>query len=194
MAGKKTGKRLLTWVLVLVMALSLLPLNALAEENDVPENTNPSIVESEENRGAHLVKSATKNTDDTYKIQLESWVTGKVEQTTGSAPLDIVLVLDQSGSMEGKKLSKLKEAVRNFVATINQNVKDNNVEHRICLLYTSKGILCQSGYCAGEDTTQRPFQETGWKLCRDVSKAERGRRDLHPWTERGRLSLRRAGL
>ena len=31
MAGKKTGKRLLTWVLVLVMALSLLPLNALAK-------------------------------------------------------------------------------------------------------------------------------------------------------------------
>lgn len=30
MAGKKTGKRLLTWVLVLVMALSLLPLNVLA--------------------------------------------------------------------------------------------------------------------------------------------------------------------
>ena len=34
MAGKKTGKRLLTWVLVLVMALSLLPLNALADEAD----------------------------------------------------------------------------------------------------------------------------------------------------------------
>lgn len=33
MAGKKTGKRLLTWVLVLVMALSLLPLNALADES-----------------------------------------------------------------------------------------------------------------------------------------------------------------
>lgn len=32
MAGKKTGKRLLTWVLVFVMALSLLPLNALAED------------------------------------------------------------------------------------------------------------------------------------------------------------------
>ena len=30
MAGKKTGKRLLTWVLVLVMALSLLPVSALA--------------------------------------------------------------------------------------------------------------------------------------------------------------------
>lgn len=41
MAGKKTGKRLLTWVLVLVMALSLLPLNALAE--DIPTEYNPTI-------------------------------------------------------------------------------------------------------------------------------------------------------
>ncbi len=41
MAGKKTGKRLLTWVLVLVMALSLLPLNALAE--DIPTEYSPTI-------------------------------------------------------------------------------------------------------------------------------------------------------
>ena len=34
MAGKKTGKRLLTWVLVLVMALSLLPVNALAKPSE----------------------------------------------------------------------------------------------------------------------------------------------------------------
>lgn len=33
MAGKKTGKRLLTWVLVLVMALSLLPVSALAKQD-----------------------------------------------------------------------------------------------------------------------------------------------------------------
>lgn len=38
MAGKKTGKRLLTWVLVLVMALSLLPLNALAENGGSPHD------------------------------------------------------------------------------------------------------------------------------------------------------------
>lgn len=39
MSEKKVGKRLLTWVLVLVMTLSLLPLNVLADEatasNDV---------------------------------------------------------------------------------------------------------------------------------------------------------------
>ena len=43
MSEKKVGKRLLTWVLVLVMTLSLLPLNVLAEnysaENPVPEGT-----------------------------------------------------------------------------------------------------------------------------------------------------------
>lgn len=134
MAGKKTGKRLLTWVLVLVMALSLLPLNVLAAENGVPENTNPSIVKSEETRDAHLVKSATKE-GDTYQIQLESWVTGKVTPTTESAPLDIVLVLDQSGSMaENGKLDSLKDAVKNFVETINADADKHDVEHRIAIV------------------------------------------------------------
>ena len=141
MSEKKVGKRLLTWVLVLVMTLSLLPLNVLAEENGVLENTNPSIVESKETRGAHLVKSATKNTDDTYTIHLESWVTGKVEQTTGSAPLDIVLVLDQSGSMaENGKLKSLKDAVTDFVAAINADAAAHKVEHRIAIVgFASNG-------------------------------------------------------
>lgn len=86
-------------------------------------------------KGAYLVKSATKNNDDTYKIQLESWVTGKVEQTTGSAPLDIVLVLDQSGSMaENGKLSSLKTAVSDFVAAINEDAVAHDVEHRIAIV------------------------------------------------------------
>ena len=36
MSEKKVGKRLLTWVLVLVMTLSLLPLNVLADEAEEP--------------------------------------------------------------------------------------------------------------------------------------------------------------
>ena len=140
MSEKKVGKRLLTWVLVLVMTLSLLPLNVLADEGDTAGNTNTDTKCSTENSGANLIKSATKNDDGTYTIQLESWVTGKVEQTTGSAPLDIVLVLDQSGSMEGSKLSKLKEAVRNFVAAIDKNATDNEVEHRIAIVgFASNG-------------------------------------------------------
>lgn len=133
MSEKKVGKRLLTWVLVLVMTLSLLPLNVLADEGDTAGNTNTDTKCSTEKSGANLVKSATKD-GDTYKIQLESWVTGKVEQTTGSAPLDIVLVLDQSGSMEGEKLSNLKAAVTNFVAAINADADAHNVEHHIAIV------------------------------------------------------------
>ena len=133
MAGKKTGKRLLTWVLVLVMALSLLPLNALADELDMAGDPDTSRTQSTEENGAHLVKSATKD-GDTYKIQLESWVTGKVKPTTGSAPLDIVLVLDQSGSMEGDKLDSLKKAVSDFVDTINADAAAHDVEHRIAIV------------------------------------------------------------
>ena len=133
MAGKKTGKRLLTWVLVLVMALSLLPLNALADELDMAGDPDTSRTQSTGENGAHLVKSATKD-GDTYKIQLESWVTGKVEPTTGSAPLDIVLVLDQSGSMEGDKLDSLKKAVSDFVDTINADAAAHDVEHRIAIV------------------------------------------------------------
>ena len=140
MAGKKTGKRLLTWVLVLVMALSLLPLNALAEELDMAGDPDTSRTQSTEENGAYLVKSATKD-GDTYQIQLESWVTGKVEQTTGSAPLDIVLVLDQSGSMaENGKLSSLKKAVSDFVAAINEDAAAHDVEHRIAIVgFASNG-------------------------------------------------------
>lgn len=39
MSEKKVGKRLLTWVLVLVMTLSLLPLNVLADEIPEPDNS-----------------------------------------------------------------------------------------------------------------------------------------------------------
>ena len=135
MSEKKVGKRLLTWVLVLVMTLSLLPLNVLAVEGDTAGNTNTDTKYSTENSGANLVKSATKNADGTYTIKLESWVTGKVEQTTGSAPLDIVLVLDQSGSMnENGKLDNLKNAVFQFVNKIKQDAADHSVTHRIAIV------------------------------------------------------------
>ena len=42
------------------------------------------------------------NSDDTYTIRLESYSTGTVTQQTTTKPTDIVLVLDQSGSMADK--------------------------------------------------------------------------------------------
>ena len=164
MSEKKVGKRLLTWVLVLVMTLSLLPLNVLADEFDAAGDTNTDTKYSTKDSGANLVKSATKNADGTYTIKLESWVTGTVEQTTGSAPLDIVLVLDQSGSMnENGKLDNLKDAVFQFVNKIKQDAADHSVTHRIAIVgfaSDKKDGMSNSG-TVSPDSSQSSWINTG---------------------------------
>lgn len=92
MAGKKTGKRLLTWVLVLVMALSLLPLNALAAGGS----------ETDSGSGMNFDKRLVDDKPDgdgNYTIQMTAQATGTTTTTTTVKPMDIVLVLDVSGSM-----------------------------------------------------------------------------------------------
>lgn len=119
MAGKKTGKRLLTWVLVLVMALSLLPLNALA--TDGPETGGGS--------GMNFDKQLADDKPDgdgNYTIQITAQATGKEVQTTTVKPMDIVLVLDVSGSMdEGFTETTYKEYSSETPNSEFWNVKDN---------------------------------------------------------------------
>lgn len=95
MAGKKTGKRLLTWVLVLVMALSLLPLNALAADGSETDSSSGMIFTKQ-------LVSDEPDVDGNYTIQMTAQATGKTTTTDKAVPMDIVLVLDQSGSMKDK--------------------------------------------------------------------------------------------
>lgn len=53
-----------------------------------------------ESNGIAYAKRAIINDDGTYTIDLETFVTGEVTQTFESVPVDVVLVLDVSGSME----------------------------------------------------------------------------------------------
>lgn len=67
---------------------------ALAEE--APEETPGGTTE-----GMEINKTATLNTDGTYQITLEAYATGETILIPGKAkPVDVVLVLDQSGSMD----------------------------------------------------------------------------------------------
>lgn len=62
------------------------------------------------------------NTDGVYTITLESFVTGSVTITNESVPADIVLVLDNSGSMaDNNKMANLKTAVKAFIDAIQHN-------------------------------------------------------------------------
>lgn len=98
MAGKKTGKRLLTWVLVLVMALSLLPLNVLADESQATVFT-----DAEAAREATGVKASKKRSESdskgNYTITLSVEGTTTTSETTNDLPADVVLVVDTSASM-----------------------------------------------------------------------------------------------
>lgn len=65
MSEKKVGKRLLTWVLVLVMTLSLLPLNVLAEEADEAAALQMSDEDNSDDRSLMPTK-------DTYTITFDA--------------------------------------------------------------------------------------------------------------------------
>lgn len=131
MAGKKTGKRLLTWVLVLVMALSLLPLNVLAAGG--PETDGGS--------GMDFKKELLPNQPDgdgNYTIRMTAQAMGKEVETTKVKPMDIVLVLDQSGSMEdkfsdGTRQSAMKKAVNCFIGEV-AGKYSNEADHHMAIV------------------------------------------------------------
>ena len=123
-------KKFLALVLTLAMALSLVPVTALAA-GDTPVRT----VESDGTSGVKVIKTATpeKNGNGKATINMEAYVTGKVTTTTQYIPLDIVLVLDQSRSMKDN-LSQLKSAATDFIKTITEDATTHSVDHRIAVV------------------------------------------------------------
>ena len=117
MYEKKVGKRLLTWVLVLVMTLSLLPLNVLAAEvsgegTDVVYgyDTGSGWLKDENGTGTDPitnvegVDSVSKTAEPTgnsneYTVTLQVQMHTTTETQTSYAKAATVLVIDTSGSM-----------------------------------------------------------------------------------------------
>lgn len=91
-------KRGLALLMCICMIFTLLPFSALAETGVASDAEPPVSVESSGDNGVKLKKTVTKQDDDTYKVTLEQYVTGTVTQGTVT-PIDVVLVLDVSGSM-----------------------------------------------------------------------------------------------
>jgi pilin isopeptide linkage protein len=121
-------KRGLALLMCICMIFTLLPFSVFAED---PVDDG-SHTHSEAN-GVVMDKSVEKTGEDTYTVTLEQYVTGTV--TEGKAtPIDVVLVLDVSGSMkEGfgngytKKIDSLKNAVNKFIDAIAAKNKDSKI-------------------------------------------------------------------
>lgn len=108
----------------------------------------PSLADTGETQddGLELTKTVTPKADGGYTVRLEAYTTGTVNTSTTTKPCDIVLVLDQSGSMadnfsgEGTdneadtRQYAMKQAVNTFIDNVAKKAKDEGVEHRIAIV------------------------------------------------------------
>ncbi len=98
MKGK--ARRLLSWVCVLALCMSLLPVTALANgTNGYAENTYNDKESAQEATGVTANKTVRPNEDGTYTVTLSVEGYTQDSSTTQDLPADIVLVVDTSTSM-----------------------------------------------------------------------------------------------
>lgn len=140
------SKKILAMLMAVAMAFSLLPVTALAVDGtQTPANaTQPrTSVTTDTEDGVHISKKVEKAADGNYNLVMEAYVEGNTEIVASSRPLDIVLVLDVSGSMDNwqgwgtTRIASLKSAVKNFIDEVaKKNIaKDGKlVGHRISIV------------------------------------------------------------
>ncbi len=120
-------KKMLAVVLAIVMVVSLLPVIAAGAED--------TVVFTKE-----LIPAGN---GQPAKIKLEAYVKGTVSATSGGRPTDIILVLDQSGSMDDSiavsdtqsksKLAIMKEAVQVFAEEVADLNTANDDRYRMAI-------------------------------------------------------------
>lgn len=151
-------QKFLAALLAVVMLFTLVPVMSVsADETDSAGDAETTInVDSEGyivttalQDDMTLRKKATLEDDGTYTIDLEAWATGDPVYATirNGLPSDIVLVLDQSGSMAQDdngsyagvesgtlRYQALQSALEEFIKLIQQNSLDYNVDHRVSMV------------------------------------------------------------
>lgn len=141
----KTWKRALALVLALVMALSLVALPSFAEgEESTGLPNGVSVVNpggpTEGVTGMEMSKTLQLNADGkTGTLTLEAYATGQSQVVYSAKLVDIVLVLDVSGSMDDKvngtkKIVALQNAVNSFIDTVADKCKDSEEKSNIAIV------------------------------------------------------------
>lgn len=101
-----------------------------------------------DNEAVYTSKVVSGNPKDGYKLRLETYVTGQtiVDKIEKSIPVDIVLVLDQSGSMaydfsgnstnndSDRRQYAMKNAVNNFISSVAEKYNADDSDHRIAIV------------------------------------------------------------
>lgn len=94
------------------------------------KGTDGETPERVDNPGVETKKEVTVNTDGTYTVSIESYVTGRTITTETAAPVDIILVLDMSGQMKKADLDAMQAAANKFI----EMASSEQGERRIALV------------------------------------------------------------
>ncbi len=140
-------KRLLALFLAFVMAMSLLPVSVFADGvTGVPLQGTKNDPITANSNGVTVNKYVSVDEEGNYSLTLEAYAENKVTSTTTTTPLDIVLVLDTSGSMDynfggestnndnEKRITALKTAVSSFIDEVAKNAAETNADHQISIV------------------------------------------------------------
>lgn len=105
-------KRLLALFLAFVMAMSLLPVSVFADggTGGQLQGTKDNPITANSN-GVTVNKYVSGDAENGYSLTLEAYASDQLTTTTTTTPLDIVLVLDTSGSMKDKLEGTHYEAI-----------------------------------------------------------------------------------
>ena len=93
----KLYTRLLSLALAVGLVIGMLP--SAAAVDTVGDGAGQPVTFADPDSPLKLDKTVTDNGNKTYTVNLEAYTTGTVTSTEESVPADIVLVLDESGSM-----------------------------------------------------------------------------------------------
>lgn len=143
-------KQALALVLALVMALSLVALPSFAADEDSTGTGTAVTGGSTNTPGLELRKVYNPSTG---LLTLEAYATGSTTTTTSTAPVDIVLVLDVSGSMK----ENLTEAGYRY-----NEVYDLSTNGTYYYKNSSNGRYQRAYYCDGEDWRGNSNHDAGW--------------------------------
>ena len=125
-------KRLLAMLMVLSMALSILPMSAMAAPGDGggdQEAANQIAKQGEEkttkDKKVKHSKRIEQTDENTFDITLTVQTKETIEEQVVSEDAAVVLVLDVSNSMDKKDIQSVKEAARNFVEKLTDDASEN---------------------------------------------------------------------
>lgn len=121
MLSKKWGSKILAGLMAVTMVTAFTPEKSLADnvqsESMSADSTPVALSNNDNVSGLELRKTAKLEDDGTYTINMEAWATGELKITEEKVPLDIVLVLDQSGSMADPFEYGVEETYGQFTGT-----------------------------------------------------------------------------